>query len=105
MTDPELAQEGNQKEIRGLQFSGRAGRSPVRESIGLLGPYFRKFPFAEAVYACLAARTGPVSLVVYRVATERVWYIDNALGFGSKFTARIESGARVGEFESIASGG
>ena len=86
-------------EIRGLQFEGTAARSPATDTMRLLVPYFEKFPFARAIYAGLSSGSGVTRMLVYRVATGRVWHIDNSLGFGSKTTCAIDGGEPVGEFE------
>ena len=88
------------KAIRGLQFAGKAVQASATDALGLLGPYFKKFPFAEAVAAGLNARTRASALAVYRIAVERVWYIDNSLGFGTKYTAEVDGG-RVGAFHEV----
>ncbi|RBP05048.1 hypothetical protein DFR50_13733 [Roseiarcus fermentans] len=88
-------------EIRGLQFEGTASRAPATDTMRLLVPYFQKFPFAEAIFAGLSSGSGLARMAVYRFAADRVWYIDNSLGFGSKYTCAIDGGNRVGAFGKI----
>lgn len=86
------------RDIKGLQLEGVAepvaGVTPGGE--GLLA-YFRKFPFAETL---LADPAGAVEKVrrdrLYRFRTERLYYLDNSLGFGTRFAVAIRAGGLAG---------
>ena len=95
------APAGDWTEIRGLQFEGTAAGAPATDTDRLLAPYSEKFSFAKAAFAGLNARPGGARMAVYRFATARVWYIDNSLGYGSKFTCAVEGGRRAGDFRAI----
>ncbi len=59
--------------------------------------YFAKFPFARDLTLNpleLAKKAFEVSAHVFRPA--RIRYIDNALGFGTRFAIRLENGVPVG---------
>ena len=95
------AQASDWKTIRGLQFEGRAEHSAAAGVLGLLVPYFEKFPFARAVYVGLAEGAGVSKLAVYKLETGTVFYIDNARGFGSKFSCRVADGRPIEAFARI----
>ena len=86
------------RDIRGLQLEGRAGVvSGLAAKARAMAAYCVKFPFVEALLADpgeAARRLGRVSAHVLRPTTIR--YLDNTLGFGTRWLLRLEDGRPVG---------
>ena len=86
------------KEIRGIRVDGVA--MPVDDAsvkIRARDAYLKKFPFAAQFLrppTQSARASGSVTLYILRVSG--LTYIDNALGFGTKFFTRIVDGEIVG---------
>lgn len=95
------AEASDWTKIKGLQFEGRAFRCMGTDSIKLLIPYFEKFPFAKAIFIGLSERAGVSKMAVYKFVTDRVFYIDNSLGFGSKYSCKVSDGRRIEEFRKL----
>lgn len=80
--------------IRGVQMEGQAG--PVMglaDKAGAMAAYMAKFPFVRELVAApgeAARRLGRISPHVFRPA--RIRYLDNALGFGTRYAVCLTGG-------------
>jgi len=86
------------QEIQGLQIEGV--RRPVEGVVAKArasAAYFRKFPFARAL---LADPRGATSTLIKATAQilqpSRILYLDNTLGFGTRFALSLQDGSPVG---------
>ncbi len=86
------------QEIRGVQMQGKARPITGMEAkVRATAAYLGKFPFARELMSnpsAVARKMATVSAHVFR--PWRIRYLDNALGFGARFTMRVEDGALVG---------
>ncbi|OLN30124.1 hypothetical protein DVDV_0726 [Desulfovibrio sp. DV] len=86
------------RDIRGLQLEGRAAVvTGLAAKARAMAAYCAKFPFVEALLADpgeAARRLGKVSAHVLRPTAIR--YLDNTLGFGTRWLLRLEDGRPVG---------
>ncbi|WP_428565299.1 MAG: pyridoxamine 5'-phosphate oxidase family protein [Solidesulfovibrio sp. DCME] len=86
------------REIRGLQMEGRAGPvTGLADKAAATAAYVAKFPFVKD----LLANPGDTARKLAKVAPHvfvpcRIRYLDNALGFGARFTVRLADGRPVG---------
>jgi uncharacterized protein YhbP (UPF0306 family) len=86
------------RDIRGLQLEGQA--APVCGLVAkgrAMAAYFAKFPFVETLLADpgeAARRMGKVAAHVLRPTAIR--YLDNTLGFGTRWLVRLEDGRPLG---------
>lgn len=91
------------REIRGLQLQGTV--SPIEGALArvrALNVYLRRFPFAAELLG--APETISVDFVkkmakvrLYLFATEAVLYLDNSIGFGTRWKLTVHKGLAVGE--------
>jgi uncharacterized protein YhbP (UPF0306 family) len=91
------------REIRGLQLQGTV--RPIegaRDRVRALGTYLHRFPFAaellkvpESISLDFVRKMAKVKLYVF--ATETVLYLDNSIGFGTKWKLTVDKGRAVGE--------
>lgn len=92
---PEVA---SWRDIRGLQLEGRAAVADGLTAKGrAMAAYFVKFPFVKDLLADpgeAARRMGRVSAHVFRPTAIR--YLDNTLGFGTRWLVRLEDGRPAG---------
>lgn len=85
------------REIRGLQMEGQARQASALETAAALPAYLGKFPFAAELLKDPAATAGKLASVRLHVFTPRaVRYLDNSLGFGTRFHLRLEDGRPSG---------
>ena len=86
------------REIRGLQMEGMAEPvAGVEATAHAFMVYFAKFPFARDLMSNpleLASKLFDVSAHVFKPS--RIRYLDNALGFGTRFAVRLEHGMPIG---------
>jgi len=89
------------REIKGLQMEGTAESvTGVEATAHAFLVYFAKFPFARDLMSNpleMAKKALNVKAHVFR--PERIHYLDNALGFGTRFSLRLESGKASGSPE------
>ena len=86
------------REIKGLQMEGTA--EPVIDAEAMahaLSAYFAKFPFARDLMAnpTATAKTA-LNVKAHVFRPERIHYLDNALGFGARFSIRLANGKACG---------
>ena len=85
------------REIKGLQIAGMAECVTGAEATAhALLVYCAKFPFARDLMANpleMGKKALNVKAHVFR--PERIHYLDNALGFGTRFSLRVENGKAV----------
>jgi uncharacterized protein len=90
------------QEIKGLQMEGTAEAVTGAEATAhAFGAYIAKFPFARDLMSNpveMARKALHVKAHVFR--PERIRYIDNALGFGTRFSLRLENGKASGSPQS-----
>jgi uncharacterized protein YhbP (UPF0306 family) len=86
------------REIKGLQMEGTAELvKGVEATARAFRAYFAKFPFARDLMANpsqAAKKALNVKAHVFR--PKRIHYLDNALGFGTRFSLRLEDGKASG---------
>ena len=86
------------REIRGLQMEGRAGPvAGLAPQASATAAYLAKFPFVKDLLVApgeTARKMAKVSPHVFVPA--RIRYLDNALGFGARFTLRLKDGEPLG---------
>jgi uncharacterized protein YhbP (UPF0306 family) len=91
------------KEIKGLQMEGvvKAIRGPV-ESVRAIRTYVKRYPFAEQFLSApeglshgLVTKMTKVALYVFRPSS--ILYLDNEMGFGTRWKLDIKDGRAVGE--------
>lgn len=71
------------RSIKGIQFEGRARLVEGRERHEAVARYREKFPFVgTGAPRAIAEALGKVSW--YEIVTERVYFVDNSLGFGHR---------------------
>lgn len=89
------------REIKGLQMEGTAEFvKGVEATAHALLVYFAKFPFARDLMSNPSEMTKKelnVKAHVFRPA--RIHYLDNSLGFGTRFSLRLENGKASGSPE------
>jgi len=91
------------KEIKGLQMEGRVERiEGVRARAGAVATYLKRYPFAKefisspgAVSTGVALKAAGIDLYVFR--PDRIRYMDNEAGFGTRWKLEIENGKAVGD--------
>lgn len=87
----------NWRDINGLQIEGQCESVPGKLAAAkVLALYLKKFPFAarfllsrEGLDPATARKVANVRF--YRILPERIWYIDNARGFGHRELLLLES--------------
>jgi hypothetical protein len=89
------------REIKGLQMEGTAECvTGVEATAHASLVYFAKFPFARDLMSNrleMANKALDVKAYVFR--PQRIHYLDNALGFGTRFSIRLENGKASGSPE------
>src|SRR5664279_955563 len=89
------------REIKGLQMEGMAECvTGVEATAHALLVYCTKFPFARDLISNpleMGKKTLNVRAHVFR--PRRIHYLDNALGFGTRFSLRVEDGKAIGMAE------
>lgn len=89
------------REIKGLQMEGTAECvTGVEATARAFGVYVAKFPFARDLMSNpseMAKKALNVKAHVFRPG--RIHYLDNALGFGTRFSLRVENGKASGSPE------
>ncbi|QGM46783.1 pyridoxamine 5'-phosphate oxidase family protein [Methylocystis heyeri] len=89
------------RDIRGVQMEGRAEPlSELLDKASAMAAYVTKFPFV----ADLLTHPGEVARKAARVTPHvfiptRIRYLDNRLGFGTRFVVRLEDGLPLGSPE------
>lgn len=80
--------------IRGIQLEGLVGPLDGAQRDAARERYGEKFPFARAAVAAAPILQALARVGWYRLRITRLWYIDNAHGFGARrrFEA-VETGA------------
>lgn len=86
------------QEIRGVQMQGEASPiTGVEAKMRATAAYLGKFPFARELMSnpsAVARKMAKVTAHVFRPS--RIRYLDNSLGFGARFTLRVENGELMG---------
>ena len=86
------------REIRGLQMEGTAGLvNSVKGKARAFMAYFGKFPFARELMSSpseAGPKIGKVTAHIFRPS--RIRYLDNSLGFGTRFCVLLEAGTPIG---------
>lgn len=86
------------REIRGVQMEGTAAPTGgLTHKVPAMAAYLAKFPFVKDLLAdpgAVARKMVGVSLHVF--TPSRVRYLDNALGFGTRFVVDVADGAPLG---------
>lgn len=89
----------NWTEIRGIQIEGSAQEVEMSELPAALSTYFRKFSFAKALFSDLSSISSRLSHTrLYLIRSRLVYYLDNSIGFGTKFYCEVKEGQRVSDF-------
>lgn len=70
--------------IRGIQLQGSVELLADHALAGAQRRYSEKFPFARPEGAANALLTALAKVRWYRLHVQRLWFIDNALGFGHR---------------------
>ena len=85
------------REIKGLQMEGTAEAVTEAEAAAhALSAYFAKFPFARDLMANPSEATKvALNVRAHVFRPERIHYIDNALGFGARFSILLANGKLV----------
>ena len=93
------------REIKGLQMEGTAESLTGVEATALaLLVYCAKFPFARDLMSNpfeMGKKALNIKAHVFR--PERIHYLDNTVGFGMRFSLRLENGKAIGSPERDAS--
>ena len=86
------------RDIRGLQMEGRAmPLDGLAQKTAATAAYLAKFPFVKDLLAApgdAARKMAKVSPHVF--VASRIRYLDNALGFGTRFVVELVDGAPLG---------
>ena len=91
------------KEIKGLQMEGTVERvTGIRAQARALAIFLRRYPFARefisdpsALSASIAKKVSNVAL--YRFRPTKILYVDNEMGFGTRWKLEIDNGKPVGD--------
>lgn len=70
--------------IRGIQLEGRVALLDGDSVAAAQRRYGEKFPFARPAVAAPALLSALAKIRWYRLRVERLWFIDNAAGFGHR---------------------
>lgn len=93
------------QDIKGLQLSGRV--RPITSPAVLarrLALYIRRHPFVKQFFSDPSAiskevAAGMTKIAMYEFQSERILYVNNEVGFGTRWTADVKEGKIVGEPE------
>jgi uncharacterized protein YhbP (UPF0306 family) len=91
------------RDIKGLQLEGRVSRiDGAKAKVRALSVYLHRFPFAaellgapESISLDFVKKMSKVRL--YLFATDSVFYLDNSIGFGTRWKMTVKKGRAVGE--------
>ncbi|WP_300159506.1 pyridoxamine 5'-phosphate oxidase family protein [Solidesulfovibrio sp.] len=91
-------QASSWRDIRGLQMEGRAGPvTGLAAKAAATAAYLAKFPFVKDLLTAPGETAGKLAKVSAHVfVPERIRYIDNSLGFGTRFSLRLADGRPAG---------
>ncbi len=86
------------REIKGLQIEGMAECiTGVEATAHASLVYCAKFPFARGLFANpLEMGKKALNVKAHLFRPERIHYLDNGLGFGTRFSVRVENGKAIG---------
>lgn len=86
------------RDIRGLQMEGEARPiTQLAEKLRSTATYLAKFPFAQALMSDPSEVARSMAKVaIHLFLPSRIHYLDNALGFGSRFTMSVKDGQLTG---------
>ncbi|MBI4804788.1 MAG: pyridoxamine 5'-phosphate oxidase family protein [Desulfovibrio sp.] len=92
------------QDIRGLQMEGEARPiTQLADKVRATAAYLARFPFAKALMSdpSQVARS-MAKAAIHEFLPSRIRYLDNALGFGARFTMSLGNGKLAGSPQSEA---